>query len=56
MVSVSEKSEINKTVSELKQEYLYFLLFSGLVVLIIIFLIFIAIFRGLDSKVRGEKK
>ena len=56
MVSVSEKEEINRIISDLKQEYLYFLFFSGIISVIIIVLIFIAVFRGLDNGVTRRKK
>jgi len=56
LVSVSDKNEINDTIKELRSGYIYFLLFSGLVVLIIVFLIFIAVFRSFDNKDSKEKK
>ncbi|MCH8945827.1 MAG: cache domain-containing protein [Nanoarchaeota archaeon] len=56
LVSVSEKEKMNETIRELKTGYIYFLLFSGLVVLIIIFLIFVAVFRCFDNKDSKEKK
>ncbi|MCH7850129.1 MAG: cache domain-containing protein [Nanoarchaeota archaeon] len=56
LVSVSDKSVIDNTVKELKSKYLYFLLFSGLIVFIIILLIFVAVFKGFDSKSFREKK
>ena len=49
LVSVSDKNEINKTINELKKEYIYFLLFSGVIALIIIILVFIAIFKGFEN-------
>jgi len=49
LVSVSDKNEIDSTVKELKSKYLYFLLFSGLIILIIVILVFIAVFRGFDK-------
>ena len=56
LVSVSNKDEINDTIKELRSRYIYFLLFSGLIVFIIVLLIFIAVFRGFDDKVfkRGK--
>ena len=56
MVSVSDKNEINNTIDELKRDYIYFLLFSGLVVLIIVFLIFVAVFKCFDDKDFRERK
>ena len=56
LVSVSDKDRINKNINELKKDYIYFLLFSGLVVLIIVLLIFIAVFRCFDNKNSKEKK
>jgi len=56
LVSVSNKDEINDTIKELRSRYIYFLLFSGLIVFIIILLIFVAVFKGFDDKVfRGKK-
>jgi len=55
LVSVSDKDEINKTINELKKEYIYFLLFSGVITLIIIILVFIAIFKGFDKNSFGKK-
>jgi len=56
LVSVSDKNEIDSTVKELKSKYLYFLLFSGLIILIIVVLIFIAVFKGFDNKDFKRKK
>ena len=56
LVSVSDKNEINNTIDELKRDYIYFLLFSGLVVLIIVFLIFVAVFKCFDDKDFRERK
>ena len=56
LVTVSDKIELNNTVKNLKTNYLYFLLFSGLVILIIIVLVFVLVFRGSDIKLPGEKK
>ena len=56
LVSVSDKDEINDTIKELRSGYIYFLLFSGLVVLIIIFLIFVAVFKCFDGKAFKGKK
>ncbi len=56
LVTISEKDEINNTLSQLKKSYLYFLLFSGITVLIILILIFILVFKGSDIKFLGEKK
>ena len=55
LVSVSDKDEINKTINELKREYFYFLLFSGIITLIIVLLIFIAVFKGFDKNSFGRK-
>lgn len=56
LVSISDKNGINDTIKELRSEYIYFLLFSGLIALIIVFLIFIAVFRGFDNKdFRGKR-
>jgi methyl-accepting chemotaxis protein len=46
LVTVSEKTEINQILSKLKKDYLYFLLFSCLIILIIIALVFILIFKS----------
>ena len=46
LVTVSEKTEINQTLSKLRKDYLYFLLFSGLVILIIIALVFVLVFKS----------
>ena len=56
LVSVSDKDEINKTINELKKEYIYFLLCSGVITLIIVILVFIAIFKGFDKNSFGRKK
>ncbi len=56
LVIISDKNEVNKTIDGLNKEYIYFLLFSGLIVLIIILLVFIAVFRGFEDKILvGEK-
>ena len=44
LVTVSDKTELNNTIKNLKTNYLYFLLFSGLVILIIIVLVFVLVF------------
>ena len=51
LVSVSDKTELRDTIKNLKTNSLYFLLFSGLVILIIIFLVFVLVFNG-----KGDKK
>ena len=56
LVSVSNKNEINNTIKELRSEYIYFLLFSGLIVFIIVLLIFIVVFGGFDNKDFRMKK
>ena len=56
LVSVSDKNEIDSTIRELKSKYLYFLLFSGLIIFIIVILVFIAIFKGFDNKDFKRKK
>jgi len=56
LVSVSNKDEINDTIKELRSRYIYFLLFSGLIVFIIVLLIFIAVFKGFDAKEVGRKR
>ncbi len=54
LVTVSEKTEINQTLGKLKKDYLYFLLFSGLVILIIIVLVFVLVFKS--PELLGGKK
>jgi len=56
LISVSDKNEIDSTVKELKSKYLYFLLFSGLIILIIVVLISVAVFKGFDNKDFKRKK
>ena len=46
LVTISEKTELNNTMKNLKSDYLYFLLFSGLVILIIVVLVFVLVFSG----------
>ena len=54
LITVSEKVELNNTVSKLKTNYLYFLLFSGLFILIILVLVFVLVFR--DHEDGGKRK
>jgi len=56
LVSVSDKDEINKTIGGLRSDYIYFLLFSGLIVFIIVLLIFVAVFKGFDNKPNRRRK
>jgi len=57
LVTVSDKTELNNTMKNLKSNYLYFLLFSGLVILIIIVLVFVVVFTSFNNKLkRGKKK
>jgi len=56
LVSVSAKNEINNTIGGLRNDYIYFLLFSGLIVFIIVFLIFVAIFKGFENKPNRRRK
>ncbi len=49
LVTVSDKIELNNTVKNLKSDYLYFLLFSGLVILIIVVLVFVLVFRSSEK-------
>lgn len=50
LMIVSEKDIINKTSKNLKTDYLFFLLFSGLIVLVIVVLVFIIAFKNHNSK------
>ncbi len=50
LVTVSDKTELSNTINNLKTNYLYFLLFSGLVILIIIVLVFVLVFVDFRGK------
>jgi len=58
LVSVSDKDELNQNFSNLKENFLYFLLFTGLIILSILFLIFVLVFESPKSKTskRGRKR
>jgi len=53
LVSVTDKSEIDSMPDKLRSDYLYFLLFSGTVILIIIVLVFLLVFKVPGVKVLG---
>ncbi len=56
LVTVSDKNELNNTVKNLKTNYLYFLLFSGLIIIIIIVLVFVVVFTSPENKsIRGKR-
>ena len=50
LVSVSDKDELNRNFSNLKENFLYFLLFTGLIILSILFLVFVLVFKSPKSK------
>ncbi len=56
LVTISEKTELEKTIKRLKIDYLYFLLFSGLIMLIIIVLVFVLIFRHSNNKSTKKRR
>lgn len=55
LVSVSEKTGITETLENLKNNYLFFSLFLGIIILINIVLVFIVVFKIPNSK-EGERK
>lgn len=44
LVSVSDKTELSSVVDNLKDSYLYFLLFSGIIIFVILALVFVVVF------------
>lgn len=57
LVTISEKDEINNTLSKLENGYLYFLLFSGLVILSIIVLVFVLVFKSPETRFfKGDRR
>ncbi len=50
LVTVSDKTELSNTIKNLKTNYLYFLLFSGLIILVIIILVFVLVFVNFGEK------
>ena len=57
LVTISDKTELNNIIKNLRNNYLCFLLFSGLVILIIIVLVFVLVFKSPESKFfRGGRR
>jgi len=56
LMSVTDKNEIDNMPNKLKKDYLYFLLFSGTVILIILVLVFILVFRISNIKVFKRRR
>ncbi len=50
LLTVSDKAKIYSTMNNLKTNYLYFLLFSGLIILVILVLVFVLIFKHPENK------
>jgi len=56
LVNVSEKDEINKALMNLKKDYLRFLSFSGIIILIIVALVFVLAFKYRSVKTTVKRK
>ncbi len=56
MISVSEKDHLNVDAQSQEKDFLYFLLFSGLIILIIVALVFVLVFKSPENKLIRRRK